>query len=394
MAVHDYKLKQMRKSLFKVMSTTDPNNKVLMDVVAWFMNVTTSVLIVFVNKILMDTNYGYKFSFACTLCALHFLTSGVFVKGMEAFGYSKKATLPLKDKLVFSVVASLSITSLNLSLLLNSVGLYQVSKLLIIPFVCFLEFLWYKQTLSPAALTSIAIVIFGVGLVTVSDVAGGLLGMIMAAVSVVTSGLQQVLCGKIQRQYALTSNQLLSNTSPIQGFMLLIVGPPVDRLISGRSVLSADYSSAMLICLGTSCAIAVLVNISQFMCLGRFSAVTFQVLGHTKTVLVLTLGWLYLGESMTSRKATGMVLAVIGMVAYGNLPKPSAPIRNLKSSEGSPLTSAVSSGATASLALDLSGRVDDYKDPLLPVSHSKGVLGINHGAMGGELNGGLSISKI
>lgn len=42
-----------------------------------------------------------------------------------------------------------------------------------------------------------------------------------------------------------------------------------------------------------------------------------QVLGHTKTVLVLLTSWGLLHEHMSSRKLSGMLLAVTGMVAYG-----------------------------------------------------------------------------
>lgn len=45
---------------------------------------------------------------------------------------------------------------------------------------------------------------------------------------------------------------------------------------------------------------------------------TFQVLGHTKTILVLLISWLVLHEPMSGRKALGMGLAVAGMVAYGH----------------------------------------------------------------------------
>lgn len=55
-----------------------------------------------------------------------------------------------------------------------------------------------------------------------------------------------------------------------------------------------------------------------------------QVLGHTKTVLVLICGWLYLGDVISNRKFLGMVLAVVGMAAYGyfNSLKPSGPPSN------------------------------------------------------------------
>lgn len=69
--------------------------------------------------------------------------------------------------------------------------------------------------------------------------------------------------------------------------------------------------------LAISCAAAVAVNVSQFACLGRFSAVSFQVLGHAKTVAVLLGGWALLGDTISARQAAGMALAVAGMVAYG-----------------------------------------------------------------------------
>lgn len=65
-----------------------------------------------------------------------------------------------------------------------------------------------------------------------------------------------------------------------------------------------------------SCSLAVFCNISQYLCIGRFSAVSFQVLGHMKTVCVLTLGWLLFDSEMTLKNISGMVLAIVGMVVY------------------------------------------------------------------------------
>ena len=45
--------------------------------------------------------------------------------------------------------------------------------------------------------------------------------------------------------------------------------------------------------------------------------VLMQVLGHSKTVLVLLGGWAFLGDKVSGRQALGMALAVAGMVAYG-----------------------------------------------------------------------------
>lgn len=55
---------------------------------------------------------------------------------------------------------------------------------------------------------------------------------------------------------------------------------------------------------------------SQYLCIGRFSATSFQVLGHMKTVCVLTLGWLLFDSELTLKNIMGMIIAVVGMVVY------------------------------------------------------------------------------
>ena len=77
------------------------------------------------------------------------------------------------------------------------------------------------------------------------------------------------------------------------------------------------WTSRAALTLLISCTAAVAVNVSQFACLGRFSAVSFQVLGHAKTVAVLLGGWALLGDKISVKQAAGMALAVAGMVAYG-----------------------------------------------------------------------------
>lgn len=65
-----------------------------------------------------------------------------------------------------------------------------------------------------------------------------------------------------------------------------------------------------------SCSLAVFCNMSQYLCIGRFSATSFQVLGHMKTVCVLTLGWLLFDSELTFKNIMGMIIAVVGMVVY------------------------------------------------------------------------------
>ncbi len=65
-----------------------------------------------------------------------------------------------------------------------------------------------------------------------------------------------------------------------QGVSLLLIGPFLDRYMSAAWVFHWSYTTNALAMLAVSCVCAVGVNISQFACLGRFSAVSFQVLLH------------------------------------------------------------------------------------------------------------------
>ena len=56
-----------------------------------------------------------------------------------------------------------------------------------------------------------------------------------------------------------------------------------------------------------SCVVAIGVNLSQFLCLGRFSATSFQVLGHAKTILVLFGGWAIFHETMNLKQFSGEI---------------------------------------------------------------------------------------
>ncbi|KAF8068203.1 URGT3 [Scenedesmus sp. PABB004] len=185
--------------------------------VALAANVGTSVLIVFANKLVMDERSGHGFTFATTLCALHFLACAAAVWAAQAAGLAARASIPARDALRFAAVASVSVASLNLSLLVNSVGAYQVAKLLIIPCVAVAEAALLGQAVSLRAALSIAAVVCGVAVVAVNDgVAVNPLGLGVAALAVSSSAAQQIMCGALQRRHALSSHQLLSNTAHLQ----------------------------------------------------------------------------------------------------------------------------------------------------------------------------------
>lgn len=139
----------------------NPSSSAVPNVGVWAMNVVSSVGIIMANKQLMSSA-GYAFSFgtwrshfisliwfwisshisntrhwllllllfwtisATTLTGFHFAVTAIVGFVSNAAGLSASKPVPLWELLWFSVVANTSITAMNLSLMLNSVGFYQV----------------------------------------------------------------------------------------------------------------------------------------------------------------------------------------------------------------------------------------------------------------------------
>lgn len=298
------------------------------DIAAWVTNVAASVSIVMVNKQVMGSK-GCNFDFAVTLCAMHFTLTSIFSKALSRYrAATDKAKVEAKDTdsgslsvvdtAIFVFVSNMSIVSLNTSLMINTVSLYQLAKLGIPPFSAAVEWLFFGKSFGMAQLAAMALTLVGVGLVSVAEfsVTGSVFGVSAAATSIAMSSMQQILCGHYQRKAQMTSNQFLGAVTPWQGLTLLVLGPPMDRKFMGRWVWDYGFTQKACLFIFLSCSMAVAVNASHFMCLGRFSPVSYQVMGHTKTVCVLAIGYFFFGGLMTQKQLCGTALCIVGMVSY------------------------------------------------------------------------------
>ncbi|GMH24517.1 hypothetical protein Nepgr_026360 [Nepenthes gracilis] len=315
--------------------TNKAGNKATIDVACWLFNIVTSVGIIMVNKALMAT---YGFTFATTLTGLHFMATTMMTASLRWLGYIPKSHLPFSEVLKFVLFASFSIVGMNVSLMWNSVGFYQIAKLSMIPVTCLLEVVLDEIRYSRDTKLSIVLVLLGVGVCTVTDVSVNARGFIAALIAVWSSSLQQYYVHHLQQKYSLGSFNLLGHTAPVQAVSLLVVGPFLDYWLTDKRVVAYDYTSTSLFFIVLSCTIAIGTNLSQFICIGRFSAVTFQVLGHMKTILVLILGFVFFGkDGLSAQVVMGMAIAILGMIFYGNASskpggkeRPSPPISNDK----------------------------------------------------------------
>eukprot|EP01025_Chloroclados_australasicus_P053909 TRINITY_DN638_c0_g1_i1.p1 TRINITY_DN638_c0_g1~~TRINITY_DN638_c0_g1_i1.p1 ORF type:complete len:380 (-),score=17.54 TRINITY_DN638_c0_g1_i1:778-1917(-) len=286
---------------------------------ALVLNIISSVFIIFLNKTLMRT---FMFTFATTLSAFHFVCSALTVQLTQCCQTNDSNKQEAQkgrwiNIVVFVSIQCLSLMSLNLSLLINTVGFYQIAKLLVTPFVCVIEAVFLGRRFSMQVVTAIATVVIGVGVVSLTDFQVKPLGLVVAMISVVASGSGQLLIRDLQTRLNMQPNELLLKSAWPQGLIMLSVGPVLDKAISDRWVNEFKYTNAVLGLISMTCCVAIIVNMSQFFTLKGFSAAAYSVTGHLKTIIVLLGGVLFFNEIVTVNKGIGMIMAVLGMIAYG-----------------------------------------------------------------------------
>ncbi|XP_028782276.1 UDP-xylose transporter 2 isoform X2 [Neltuma alba] len=225
---------------------------------------------------------------------------------------------PFEQKAVvgFGILNGISIGLLNLSLGFNSVGFYQMTKLAIIPCTVLLETLFLGKRFSKRIQLSLVILLLGVGIATVTDLQLNALGSFLSLLAVITTCVAQIMTNTIQKKYKVSSTQLLYQSCPYQAATLLICGPYLDKLLTDRNVFAFEYTTQVMFFIILSCLISISVNFSTFLVIGKTSPVTYQVLGHLKTCLVLAFGYILLHDPFSWRNVLGILVALIGMISY------------------------------------------------------------------------------
>ncbi|KAG5515514.1 hypothetical protein RHGRI_036524 [Rhododendron griersonianum] len=175
---------------------------------------------------------------------------------------------------------------------------------------------------------SLFLLLVGVGIASVTDLQLNLLGTVLSLLAIVTTCVGQIvssfvdsisfiqLTNTIQKRLNVSSTQLLYQSAPFQAAILFVTGPMMDQYLTKKNVFAYNYSPIVLGFIILSCVIAVFVNFSTFLVIGKTSPVTYQVLGHLKTCLVLGFGYTLLHDPFTSRNILGILVAILGMVLY------------------------------------------------------------------------------
>ena len=83
--------------------------------------------------------------------------------------------------------------------------------------------------------------------ITDLEVENNLVGMLVAALSVVSSGMQQIFCRSMQQKHGLSSHELLANTAPAQ------VPPGLPSCAQARPMNGAEHAAHQVACQCMTC---------------------------------------------------------------------------------------------------------------------------------------------
>ncbi|CAM9970363.1 unnamed protein product, partial [Phaeothamnion confervicola] len=226
---------------------------------------------------------------------------------------------------------------MNLNLANNSVGFYQLSKLACIPVTLVLERLWYNKTIAPNVRLTLVPILAGVGLATVFDVSVNFAGTIFAVCAVLCTTCAQIFTSRFQKDLKCDALQLLYHTSPLITMGMFLMMPLFDDMTALEAF---PWSSAVAGRIAASCVLALGVNITNYVVLGKTDPLTYQVLGHFKTITILVLGFLFFRAPTNWKNIMGIVVAMVGVVMYTEIKRAgSAPATVLPTAHKSPLLS-------------------------------------------------------
>ena len=300
-----------------VSTTTSQSDSTYVSTIGWILSSTSvSVGIILVNKYVMN-NYGFKFVF--TLTSLHLLVTGIGMYLASLFGLFERRRLPFSENLLMSIFCIGSVAFMNFSLKYNSVGFYQVCKLMCIPCMVFIQqYITKQQTFSNKIRLTLVFVILGVAIATVTDVQLNVTGSIMGVLAIIFTTQFQIWQGEKQKSYSMSSmqmNESLSFTASAICAVLALIFETHGK----DAVQNYQFNTTNILWILLSSLLALGVNLASYGLIGATSPVTYQVVGHAKTCLVLTGGFIMYPVNDTIqlyKNLIGIVIAMIGVIGY------------------------------------------------------------------------------
>ena len=277
-------------------------------------NFLSSTGIIFTNKYLAK-HYNFKFSVLLTAC--HFVITYIGVIVCRGAGMYKAKKLNHMEVLPITLAFVGFVVFNNLSLQENSVGFYQLAKVLTTPVIAILQYVGFGIDMDYRLKLAMIPVIFGVILASVSDVQFNAIGCFWAVAGILSTSYYQIFVKTKQRSLNANSFQVLQYQAPQAAIIVFMLSPFLDGMVSGKNQLKdVDWSNGLIMTFFLSCGLAFCVNLSIFLVVGKTSPISYNVLGHMKLLVILSGSVLIFGEKISVKRFIGMIMAFAGIVYY------------------------------------------------------------------------------
>ena len=287
-----------------------------------FFLITSSIFIstglVLCNKNVMSR---YHFEYPTFLTSFHFLLASITLRIMGRMKlFEVSDAVPRIKCWIFAFFGVVAIVSMNFNLKLNSIGFYQLSKLCNIPCLVLYDYLINNKKTPFNTLISLVVLFIGLCLFTVNDVQLNIYGFIVSIIAVVSTAVYQSQTNTLQRQYSIKGIQLNYVSMPPQ-FIICFFSAFVIETHGKVSIFNHSFQLVEAILILSTGIFAILGNIVGFSLIGKAGAVTFQVVGHVKTMLIFIFGLILFPSKHESidqfrKKILGLSVSMVGVVLY------------------------------------------------------------------------------
>lgn len=147
----------------------------------------------------------------------------------SAIGVFKIKKLPLAKVMKLAAGTTGFVVLTNLSLQHNSIGFYQIMKVMTTPMVVILEALVYRKYLEGKLRLALVPVCLGVILTTTNDYRLNMVGTAYAIAGVIVTSFYQIWSGTLQKSLNCSALQLMVYTSPMSALLILPFLPIFDN---------------------------------------------------------------------------------------------------------------------------------------------------------------------
>ncbi|CAF0823205.1 unnamed protein product [Adineta ricciae] len=272
-------------------------------------NIIASIGIIFLNKYIFK-NCRIR-TMTLTAIQMAFTSIGLLIcLQMNTF---VRKTIALEKVLPLAAVFCAFVVFTNLSLEYNTIGTYQLFKILTTPVVVLISWQYYKTKYSRMVVATLVPVVVGVATHSVNDIQLTLLGTVIAAIGILSASLYQVWIGERLKELEMNSQQLLYYQAPLSALLLI---PFIIVMESFPSFETDEQQRTAIAAVVASGIVAFVVNLSVYWVIKNTSALTYNMIGHMKTVSILVGGFILFQESLNFKQFLGIMMTLFGLFAY------------------------------------------------------------------------------